>query len=145
MHIWAYKRTRALFLSTSFCTGETDFIRPKFPEGSEAAGNAPNPTYTAEDDKAIEQFIRENVGTTWHSLGTAKMAPLEQNGVVDSKLNVYGVKGLKCCDLSIAPQMVAANTNNTAYVVGEKGADIIMRELGLLKESVNRVSNGLPN
>lgn len=168
MHIWAYKKTRALFLSTQFCTGEPEFVRPQFPEGSEAAGSAPNPTYTAEDDKAIEKFIRENLGTPWHSIGTAKMAPFEQNGVVDSNLNVYGVQGLKCVDLSIAPQMVSvfahkplpktqyddydrtsetivdctltlgqvsANTNNTAYVVGEKGADIIMRELGILKAS----------
>lgn len=143
MHIWAYKRARQLFLSTPFCTSETSFLRPKFAEGSEAAGSDPNPKYTAEDDEAIAQFIRENVGSTWHSMGTAKMAPLEQNGVVDSKLNVYGVKGLKCVDLSIAPQMVAANTNNTAYVVGEKGADIIMKELGLANGQANGVVNGV--
>ena len=145
MHIWAYKRARGLFLSTSFCTNETPFLRPKFAEGSEAAGSNPFPKYTAEDDEAIVQFIRENVGSTWHSMGTAKMAPFEQNGVVDSKLNVYGVQGLKCVDLSIAPKMVAANTNNTALVVGERGADIIMKELGLAKEGVNGVPNGVPN
>lgn len=142
MHIWAYKRVRQLFLSTPFCTSETAFNRPKFADGSEAAGSHPNPNYTAQDDEAIAQFIREKVGTTWHSMGTAKMSPFEQNGVVDSKLNVYGVQGLKCVDLSIAPQMVAANTNNTAYVVGERGADIIMRELNLAKGQLNGVVNG---
>ena len=130
MHIWAYKRCRALMLSTKFCTNELSILRPRFPEGSDAASTNPTPKYTTEDDEAIAQFIRENVATTWHSLGTCKMAPFEKNGVVDSKLNVYGVEGLKCCDLSIAPQMVAANTCNTAYVVGERGADIIMKEFG---------------
>lgn len=87
--------------------------------------------YSAEDDAAIEQFVRENVNTTWHSLGTAKMAPRDQMGVVDADLNVHGVQGLKIVDLSIAPENVAANTNNTAIVIGEKGAEIIAKELGL--------------
>jgi choline dehydrogenase-like flavoprotein len=63
------------------------------------------------------------------------MAPFEKMGGVDASLNVYGVSGLKVCDLSIVPKNVAANTNNTAFLVGEKGADIIMRELGLVKDS----------
>jgi alcohol oxidase len=87
--------------------------------------------YSAEDDRILEQFLRENISTTWHSLGTAKMAPREQKGVVDSDLSVYGVTGLKIADLSIAPENVAANTNNTALMIGEKAADIIIRELGL--------------
>ncbi|KAI6841861.1 alcohol oxidase, partial [Hortaea werneckii] len=83
------------------------------------------------NDKAIEQYLRKNIGTTWHSLGTCKMAPREEGGVVDAKLNVYGVQNFKVIDLSIPPGNVGANTANTAYVIGEKGADIIMRELGL--------------
>ena len=59
------------------------------------------------------------------------MAPLENNGVVDADLNVYGVSGLKVMNLSIPPHIGAANTNNTAFVVGEKGAEIIMQELNM--------------
>lgn len=55
--------------------------------------------YTEEDDKVIEQWIRETVATTWHSLGTCKMAPREKEGVVDGRLNVYGVTGLKLAGL----------------------------------------------
>ncbi len=51
-------------------------------------------------------------------------------GVVDATLSVYGVRGLKVADLSIAPRNVAANTNNTAMAVGEKAADIFIKELG---------------
>lgn len=61
------------------------------------------------------------------------MAPREENGVVDSNLDVHGLKGIKLADLSIPPGNVGANTGNTAYVVGEKAADIIVKELGLHK------------
>jgi alcohol oxidase len=50
-----------------------------------------------EDDKAIEDYIRSNIETTWHSLGTCKMAPKEKGGVVDKHLNVHGTVGLKLC------------------------------------------------
>ena len=59
------------------------------------------------------------------------MKPLEQGGVVDLRLNVYGVKGLKVADLSVAPGNVAANTYSTALVIGEKAAVIIAEELGI--------------
>ena len=139
MHMWSYKKLRAVMRSTKMYTGEYQPAQPQFPAGSEA-GCASNtdassvsidPKYTAEDDKALEQFLRQNVASTWHSLGTAKMAPKDQGGVVDPLLNVYGVQGLKCVDLSIAPFMTGNNTNNTAYTVGEKGADIILSEIGL--------------
>jgi len=57
------------------------------------------------------------------------MKPRDRGGVVDSRLNVYGVKGLKVADLSIFPANVAANTYSTALVIGEKAAVIIAEEL----------------
>ena len=59
------------------------------------------------------------------------MKPREKGGVVDSKLNVYGVSGLKVADLSIPPANVGANTYGTALVIGEKAAVIIAEELGI--------------
>ena len=59
------------------------------------------------------------------------MKPLERGGVVDPRLNVYGVQGLKVADLSICPSNVAANTYSTALVIGEKAAVIIAEELGI--------------
>lgn len=126
---------------TSMFRGELAVGHPQFSTDSSAAcvdvdkplSGIQNVAYSAEDDKAIEQWIRENVNTTWHSIGTAKMAPRESFGVVDKDLNVYGTKGLKLADLSIPPENVGANTNNTALLVGEKAADIIIKELGLAK------------
>ncbi|KAH7409702.1 hypothetical protein BKA64DRAFT_665641 [Cadophora sp. MPI-SDFR-AT-0126] len=140
-HIWQYKVQREIMRRTKMYRGELAITHPKFSPGSQAAlldldiGQEVNITedivYSAEDDNVIERFLRENINTTWHSLGTAKMAPREKMGVVDESLSVYGVEGLKVIDLSIAPENVGANTNNTALVIGEKGADIIARELGL--------------
>jgi alcohol oxidase len=59
------------------------------------------------------------------------MKPRARGGVVDSSLNVYGVKGLKVADLSIGPSNVGANTYSTALVIGEKAAVIIAEELGI--------------
>jgi len=59
------------------------------------------------------------------------MKPRDQSGVVDSKLNVYGVQGLKIADLSICPDNVGSNTYSTAVTVGEKAAVIIADELGI--------------
>ncbi|KAI0179887.1 GMC oxidoreductase-domain-containing protein, partial [Hypoxylon sp. FL1284] len=139
--VWAYKKSREMMRRSGVYAGELAAFHPRFPAGSaaaciedwDAAGGAAPPThaYTAEDDAAIEQHLRENAQTAWHALGTAKMAPREDMGVVDASLSVYGVKGLKVADLSIVPENVGANTNNTAMAVGEKAADIIAKELGL--------------
>jgi alcohol oxidase len=59
------------------------------------------------------------------------MKPRDQGGVVDSRLNVYGVKNLKVADLSIAPSNVGSNTYNSALVVGEKAAVLIAEDLGI--------------
>ena len=67
------------------------------------------------DIKAIEEWVKRHVESTWHSLGTCSMAPKEGNsivkhGVLDERLNVHGVKGLKVADLSICPDNVGCNT-----------------------------------
>lgn len=140
-HVWAYKKQREILRRMPMFRGEIAAGHPQFAEGSAAACAAvdgplkdvENIKYSADDDRAIEQWIRENVNTTWHSIATCKMAPREENGVVDGKLNVWGTKGLKLADLSIPPMNVGSNTNNTAMMVGEKAADIIIKELGLAK------------
>ena len=110
--LWAYKKQRELYRRTNAYQGELAFGHPQFAADSKAAihdgplkdGGFKNVDerkalqeieYSEEDDKVIEQWIRENVNTTWHSLGTCKMAPREESGVVDPSLNVYGTEGLK--------------------------------------------------
>ncbi|KAJ6781884.1 hypothetical protein PWT90_09925 [Aphanocladium album] len=139
-HIWAYKKQREIMRRMDCFRGEVAPWHPAFAPGSAAAvvetdGPLPaevqNIVYSEEDDKAIAEFVRRRADTTWHSMGTCKMKPREKGGAVDAELNVYGVKGLKVADLSIAPSNVGANTNNTALAIGERAADIFIKELGL--------------
>ena len=142
-HIWSYKLQREMMRRMSMFRGELAATHPRFSKDSKAAvvEKADGPLakgdsrieYSKEDDKAIEQRARETLSTTWHSLGTCKMAPKDQMGVVDPSLNVHGVKGLKLADLSIPPENVGANTGGTAFLIGEKAADIFIKELGLEK------------
>jgi alcohol oxidase len=140
-HQWAYKKQREIMRRLPSYRGEMAAHHPPFAPGSQAAtlsrrdgplpADVPDIEYSAEDDAVLEKWLRENVSTTWHSLGTCKMAPRDKNGVVDANLGVYGVEGLKIADMSIVPRNVAANTNNTALAIGEKAADIFIKELGL--------------
>ncbi|KUI66369.1 Alcohol oxidase [Cytospora mali] len=140
-HIWMYKKQREVIRRMPSYRGEMAQCHPPFAAESGAAcvkltdgplaADAPDIKYSAEDDAVLEKWLRENVSTTWHSLGTCKMLPRDQMGVVDASLGVYGVQNLKIADLSIAPRNVAANTNNTALAVGERAADIFIKELGL--------------
>ncbi|KAH6985487.1 hypothetical protein EDB80DRAFT_590722, partial [Ilyonectria destructans] len=107
----AYKKQREIMRRTSMYRGELAPGHPAFPAGSEVAcieadaplSNVKDLEYSPEDDAAIEKWLRENIGTTWHSLGTAKMAPREEFGVVDESLNLWDTKRLKIADLTSHP------------------------------------------
>jgi len=91
--------------------------------------------YTKEDLLAVEDWVKRHVETTWHSLGTCSMGPKEGNsvvkhGVLDERLNVHGVKGLKVADLSVCPDNVGCNTYSTALLIGEKAAMLTAEDLG---------------
>lgn len=61
-----------------------------------------------------------------HQSGTCKMGPKEdRNAVVDPELRVYGVNKLRVIDCSIIPTITGAHTVAPAYMIGEKGADLI--------------------
>lgn len=136
---WAYKKQREIMRRMDVFRGEMAGYHPPFPKDSPAkCGETDGPLqdisdiqYSVEDDAIIDQWIREHVSTTWHSLGTCKMAPLEEKGVVDPRLDVYGITALKIADLSVVPKNVGANTANMAMAIGEKAADMIIEDLGL--------------
>jgi alcohol oxidase len=124
--VWAYKKQREMLRRTKYYRGELAAGHPKFGEDSAVSivesvekplEDVQDLVYSKDDDATIEQWLRENVNTTWHSLGTCKMAPREEDGVVDASLNVYGVSGLKIADMSVPPENVGGNTNNTAMVL----------------------------
>jgi alcohol oxidase len=70
------------------------------------------------------------------------MAPKEGNsivkhGVLDERLNVHGVQGLKVADLSICPDNVGCNTYSTALLIGEKAAMLVAEDLGYSGEALD--------
>ncbi|KIV94097.1 hypothetical protein PV10_05252 [Exophiala mesophila] len=137
--VWAYKLIREIARRLPFFEGELEMGHPKLPGHTASEGFLPSRDrdriqYSQQDDETIENWIRQTVNTTWHSLGTCAMKKAEEGGVVDGDLNVHGTTGLKVADLSICPANVGGNTNNLAIAVGEKAASIIARELGFKLE-----------
>jgi choline dehydrogenase-like flavoprotein len=78
-----------------------------------------------DDDWA--EVIRSHVGTNYHPVGTCRMG-LAADAVVDSRLRVHGLQGLRVVDSSIMPTIVGGNTMAPAIMIGEKGADMIKED-----------------
>jgi len=83
-----------------------------------------DPGPAAETDDQIADFVRANLGTTYHPAGTCKMGT-DPMAVVDPQLRVHGLEGLRVCDASIMPQVTSGNTNAPTIMIAERGADFI--------------------
>ncbi|KAI0091167.1 alcohol oxidase [Irpex rosettiformis] len=79
-------------------------------------------------DAELEQFVRENVSTLFHPACSARMAPLEDGGVVDSFLRVHGIPNLRVADASVFPSIVAGHTTAPVYAIAEKASELIRNE-----------------
>src|SRR4051794_214623 len=79
------------------------------------------------DENKLRTYIKQTCITDWHPSGTCKMG-LDAGAVVDPKLRVYGVDGLRVVDASIMPSVVSGNLQATIFMIGEKGADMILQD-----------------
>jgi choline dehydrogenase len=82
------------------------------------------PGAATESDEHWLAHIANTAGTTYHPTSTCMMGPHER-AVVDSKLRVHGIEGLRVIDASIMPAVVSGNTNAATIMIAEKGADLI--------------------
>lgn len=85
------------------------------------------PGLGVESDEGLLEYVRQTGQTAWHTVGTCRMGPPE-NSVVDSRLRVHGVHGLRVIDASIMPTIVSSNTNAPAIMIGERGADLVLAD-----------------
>ncbi|MCC7271156.1 MAG: choline dehydrogenase [Alphaproteobacteria bacterium] len=76
-------------------------------------------------DEQILDHVRATAGTTFHQTSTCMMGP-HPTAVVDTGLRVKGMERLRVIDASIMPTVVSGNTNATAIMIAEKGADMIL-------------------
>jgi choline dehydrogenase-like flavoprotein len=76
-----------------------------------------------------KEYVRASSGTCYHPGGTCKMAPdNDPKGVVDSRLRVRNVKGLRVADVSILPILNSGHTQAPAYAIGEKVSHMILQD-----------------
>lgn len=108
--ISGFKQARKIFAATAF---NADRANEWFP-GAEV-----------QSDQEIENFIRAKAETVYHPVGSCKMGN-DDLAVVDSKLRVHGISGLRVADASIMPTLIGGNTNAPCMMIGEKCADLIL-------------------
>ena len=72
-------------------------------------------------------WARSNSSSIYHPTGTCKMGQ-GPGTVVDARLRVHGIRGLRVADCSIMPEIVSGNTNAPAIMIGEKASDMILAD-----------------
>ena len=102
------------------------FDHPAF-DGITGARMEP-PEETLASDHALDLWLQQTVSIAGHTACTCRMGPEDDPmAVVDQHCRVYGVEGLRVVDASVMPDLVRANTNATAIMIGERAAHLILQ------------------
>jgi choline dehydrogenase len=80
------------------------------------------------DREGFLQYFREQSGSIYHLCGSCAMGPDDRTSVVDERLRVHGMSGLRIVDASIFPNITSGNINAPTMMVAEKGAEMILED-----------------
>jgi choline dehydrogenase len=83
------------------------------------------PGPSAQDDEALVKAAGDLGTTIFHPVGTCRMGN-DAGAVVDDRLRVHGIQGLRVIDASVMPRITSGNTNAPAYMIAERGAEFVL-------------------
>jgi choline dehydrogenase len=86
----------------------------------------PGPSIQSDED-LIHDF-RKRCGTVYHPVATCRMGPDPADSVVDPRLKVHGLEGLRVIDASVFPTNISGNTNAPTIMTGWKGAELVLED-----------------
>jgi choline dehydrogenase len=101
---------------------ETIFAQPAF-DGLRKRRVIPGEDVRSDDE--VDHWIASNASTVFHPVGTCKMG-LDDSAVVDERLRVRGIDGLRVIDASIMPLLISANTHAPTIMIAERGSEWIL-------------------
>lgn len=81
-------------------------------------------------DEEMKRAVLDRCQTAFHPCGTARLSKSIEQGVVDPKLKVHGIKNLRVADASVVPVIPDCRIQNSIYMIGEKAADAIKADHG---------------
>jgi choline dehydrogenase len=79
------------------------------------------------DDEVLADF-KDRGGTVFHLCGTCRMGPDAAMAVVDARLRVHGIEGLRVCDAAAFPNITSANTNAPTMMLADRAAEMILED-----------------
>jgi choline dehydrogenase-like flavoprotein len=89
----------------------------------------PGPQVRDDDGDALLEAFRTHATTIFHPVGTARMGSVhDANAVVDARLRVIGLDGLRVIDASVMPTITSGNTNAPTMMIAEKGAAMVLED-----------------
>ncbi|GAB7362451.1 hypothetical protein MBLNU230_g2773t1 [Neophaeotheca triangularis] len=91
-------------------------------------GTVLQPDYVWLTEDNVEHEVKRLMQSEYHPAGTCAMMPENEGGVVNNKLQVYGIEGLRVVDASVVPLLPRANIQTTVYAIAERAADWIKED-----------------